>query len=252
MPRYKITIEYNGHPFCGWQHQPGQQSVQNSIEKALFAFTQETSSVFAAGRTDSGVHAIGQIAHFDLSKPQKTETVRDALNYHLKPLPIVILQVKEVDQDFHARFNAIQRHYIYKIVNRRPRLALDYGLAWHIPVKLNIDNMQNAGKDLLGRHDFTTFRASQCQANSPIKTLDGLEITQKKDQIYFLFSARSFLHQQVRSMVGSLVCVGKEKWSVFRLKQALEAKDRTQCGMIAPAEGLYLKQVVYPKYKSSC
>lgn len=245
MPRYKLTIEYDGRPFRGWQIQEHEPTVQGSLERASKALTGQFIRVHGAGRTDAGVHARGQVAHVDLPKEMRADRVRDALNAHLRPDPIGVLQAEEVADDFEARFSAIKRHYLYRIINRRPDLALDAGHAWRIPQLLNVDAMDAAAKRLLGKHDFTTFRATECQAKSPEKTLDQLDVIRDGDHVHIKTSARSFLHNQVRSMVGSLVWVGSGRWSADNLQAALEAKDRTACGPVAPPDGLYLMQVDY-------
>ena len=247
MPRYKLTIEYDGTPFVGWQVQAIGRSVQGRLAEALEAFTGEAVNPRGAGRTDAGVHALGQVAHVDLTKSWAADTVRDALNFHLKPDPIVIVSAQPVDAAFDARFSAIARHYRYRIANRRARLALDDGRAWHVPRPLDWSAMTEAAQSLVGRHDFTTFRSAHCQAKSPLRTLDRLDVSRGPgDEIVVEASARSFLHNQVRSMVGSLKQVGEGRWPVARLAQALQARDRTQCGALAPPQGLYLVRVDYP------
>lgn len=245
MPRYKLTIEYDGRPFRGWQIQDHEPTVQGSLERAVKALTGAAIRVHGAGRTDAGVHARGQVAHIDLPKALRADRVRDAMNAHLRPDPIGVLHAEEVAADFEARFSAIRRHYLYRIINRRADLALDAGHAWRVPQPLDADAMDTAAKRLLGRHDFTTFRATECQAKSPIKTLDQLDVIREGDHVHIKTSARSFLHNQVRSMVGSLVWVGNGRWSANDLHSALQAKDRTACGPVAPPDGLYLMQVDY-------
>lgn len=246
MTRYALTIEYDGTPFVGWQRQANGSSVQESLEEALKALCGEHIIVHGAGRTDAGVHAVGQVAHIDVSKNWRTDRLRDALNAHLKPDPIAILHAREVNLDFEARFSAIQRHYRYIIENRRAPLTLALQRAWHVKWPLNAELMHHAAQQLIGRHDFTTFRASECQAQSPIRTLERCDVRRLGDRIEIDVSARSFLHSQVRSMAGSLEHVGSGKWAVEELVSALEACDRCRCGQVAPPHGLYLMAVDYP------
>jgi tRNA pseudouridine38-40 synthase len=245
MPRYKLTIEYDGAPFRGWQVQESDVTVQGVLERAAKALSGEDVRVHGAGRTDAGVHAKGQVAHLDLTKPFRTDQVRDAMNAHLRPHPIGVLSAERVTDAFEARFSAVKRHYLYRIVNRRADLALDLGHAWRVPKPLDVDAMHRAAQQLLGKHDFTTFRAAECQAKSPEKTLDQLDVVRAGENVNIVVSARSFLHNQVRSMVGSLVWVGEGRWSEADLKRALDAKDRTACGPVAPPDGLYLMRVDY-------
>jgi tRNA pseudouridine38-40 synthase len=245
MPRYKLTIEYDGTPFVGWQVQENGPSVAAAIEAAFGKFAGEVPKVSGAGRTDAGVHALGQVAHVDLAKERDTDTIRDALNAHLRPDPIAILSVDNVPADFDARFSAKARHYLYRIVNRRADLALDRDRAWRIGRPIDADAMHAAAQHLVGHHDFTTFRSTECQAKSPMKTLDRLAVSRANDEIRIAASARSFLHNQVRSMVGSLAFVGEGKWSADDLAKALAARDRAACGPVAPACGLYLVRVDY-------
>ena len=245
MPRYKLTIEYDGTLFVGWQVQENGLSVQGALTAAIAAFAGEKVAVQGAGRTDAGVHALGQVAHVDLAKHWDTDTVRDALNFHLRPHPIAILTAEQVADDFDARFSAIKRHYLYRIVNRRADLALERHRAWRLPRPLDAAAMHAAAQRLTGKHDFTTFRAAECQAKSPVKTLDRLDVARYGDTIEIRAVARSFLHHQVRSMVGSLVPVGDGKWSADDLAAVLHARDRTACGQVAPPEGLYLVKVDY-------
>jgi tRNA pseudouridine38-40 synthase len=245
MPRYKLTIEYDGTPFVGWQVQDNGVSVQGVLADAVLAFAGERTTVGGAGRTDAGVHALGQVAHVDLAKDWPPDTVRDALNAHLRPHPIAVLVAERVAADFDARFSAIKRHYRYRIVNRRADLALDAHRAWRVPRPLDSAAMHEAAQRLAGRHDFTTFRSTECQAKSPVKTLDRLDVARDGDEVRITAVARSFLHNQVRSMVGSLVHVGEGKWSADDLASALAARDRTACGQVAPPQGLYLVQVEY-------
>jgi len=243
--RYRLTIEYDGGPFSGWQRQENGPSVQGALEEAIFKLSGETVTVTGAGRTDSGVHAFGQVAHFDLEKEFAPDKVRDALNYHLKPQPVAVLEAQIADTEFHARFSAMARHYLYRIICRRAPLVLERGHAWHLMRDLDAEAMHLAAQALVGLHDFTTFRAAECQAKSPVKTLDVLDVSRLADEIQVRASARSFLHHQVRSIVGSLKLVGEGKWQPRDMKRALEAKDRTACGPVAPSDGLYLVKVDY-------
>jgi len=245
MPRYKLTLEYDGAPFAGWQIQAGQRTVQGVLTAAIEALTGEKSLVQGAGRTDAGVHARGQVAHVDVARNWDVDTVRDALNAHLRPHPIAILSAERVSDNFNARTSAIKRHYVYRIINRRPDLALEAGHAWRVPRPLDTDAMHVAAQRLVGKHDFTTFRSTECQAKSPVKTLDVLSVERNGQEITVTAVARSFLHSQVRSMVGSLEAVGEGKWSADDLARALAARDRTACGPVAPPDGLYLMRVDY-------
>ena len=219
--------------------------MQRALTEAITAFTGETSMVQGAGRTDAGVHALGQVAHFDLTKDYETDTVRDALNAHLRPNPIAVLAAEKVAADFDARRSALRRHYLYRIANRRPDLALDRLRAWRVPRRLDAEAMHAAAQRLVGKHDFTTFRSTECQAKSPEKTLDKLDVARAGDEVHIVAVARSFLHNQVRSMVGTLVPVGDGKWTADDVSRALAARDRTACGQVAPPEGLYLVRVDY-------
>ena len=245
MPRYKLTIEYDGTPFVGWQAQDNGVSVQSTLVAAVAAFSGETVVMQGAGRTDAGVHALGQVAHVELTKDWNVDNVRDALNFHLRPHPIAVLAAERVGEDFDARFSATKRHYLYRIINRRADLALEANRAWRIGRPLEAGAMHAAAQKLVGRHDFTTFRAAECQAKSPVKTLDRLEVTRDGEELHVTATARSFLHHQVRSMVGSLVHVGEGKWSAEYLVAALAARDRARCGQVAPPQGLYLVRVEY-------
>ncbi len=245
MPRYKLTIEYDGAPFLGWQFQSGGPSIQGEIEAAIERFSGERVTIQGAGRTDAGVHALGQVAHFDIAAEHSGGTVRDALNFYLRPQPIAILSAERAGDDFNARFSAKRRHYLYRIRNRRPDLTIERGRVWRVGGPLDVAAMDAAAQRLLGKHDFTTFRSADCQAKSPLKTLDQLDVTRAGDEVRVITSARSFLHNQVRSMVGSLVNVGEGKWAADDLIAALHARDRTRCGQVAPAEGLYLVRVDY-------
>jgi len=245
VPRYKLLIEYDGTPFVGWQIQPGALSVQGQLTGAIEAFAGEIVNVQGAGRTDAGVHARGQVAHVDLQKDWETDTVRDALNAHLRPDPIAVLAAEKVPDSFNARTSAVKRHYIYRLINRRADLTLELNHAWRVPRPLDAAAMHAAAQRLIGKHDFTTFRAAECQAKSPVKTLDRLDVERHGDEILIHASARSFLHHQVRSIVGSLVMVGEGKWTAGDLAAALAARDRARCGQVSPPDGLYLMRVDY-------
>jgi tRNA pseudouridine38-40 synthase len=245
MSRYKITIEYDGTPFSGWQIQANGPSVQEELARAIEGLTGQRIIPRGAGRTDAGVHARGQVAHFDLMRDHAPATVRDALNFHLRPSPIAILDCEIVDERFDARFSAQARHYLYRICNRRAPLVLDRNRAWQVALPLNATAMQEAAQFLLGQHDFTTFRAAQCQAKSPLRTLNSLDVTHDGETIIITTSARSFLHHQVRSIAGSLKLVGEGKWQPSDLRRALEERNRAACGPVAPACGLYFMEVVY-------
>ncbi|NMA97281.1 MAG: tRNA pseudouridine(38-40) synthase TruA [Phyllobacteriaceae bacterium] len=245
MPRYKLIIEYDGTPFCGWQRQADRMSVQQALEEAIERFSGETVTTQAAGRTDAGVHALGQVAHFDLSKTWDRFRIREALNYHLRPHPAAIIECEAVGEEFEARFSAKARHYEYRILNRRAPAAIERNQVWHVPVPLDAARMHEAAQLILGRHDFSTFRSSECQASSPIRTLDVFNVEGDGEVISITASARSFLHHQVRSMVGSLKLVGEGKWSPADFKAALDAADRRRCGAMAPSNGLYLTGVDY-------
>jgi tRNA pseudouridine38-40 synthase len=245
VPRWKLTIEYDGRPFVGWQRQENGPSVQAAIEQAILKLTTEEVTVAAAGRTDAGVHATGQVAHADIARPFDPFRMQEALNAHLRPHPIAILAAEPAADTFHARFDATARHYLYRIVNRRSPLTFDGGLAWQVAAELDTAAMNEAARHLIGHHDFTTFRAAECQAKSPMKTLDVFTVARNGDSIEVCASARSFLHHQVRSMVGSLKLVGTGKWQPADLREALEARDRKACGPVAPPDGLYLTRVDY-------
>lgn len=246
MKRYLLRIEYNGAPFWGWQRQEGGPSVQGALEIAAQNLNGMATLVYGAGRTDAGVHARGQAAHLDLRDDIPEHKVADALNAHLRPAPVAVLSAQAVPDAFHARYDAARRYYRYEIINRRADLTLDNGLVWRTPYALNTDDMQAAANTLIGQHDFSTFRDTQCQARSPIKTLDTLDITRIGSRVIITCSAQSFLHKQVRSMVGSLVEVGRGRESVDWMARALAARDRAACGPIAPPDGLYLEHVDYP------
>ena len=249
MARYKIVVEYDGLPFVGWQRQQNGVGVQESIETAIKEFCGEIVLVQGSGRTDAGVHAIAQVAHFDIEKQTDSNTVRDALNNHLKHIPISILDAASMGNDFHARFSAKQRAYKYIIANRRPPICLDRGRAWWVPVNLDIENMQEAAKLLVGKHDFTTFRAADCQSNTAVKTLDSIDISALKclngKNIEIRVRARSFLYHQVRNLVGSLKLVGEGRWTIADFEDAFKAADRKRGGPTAPSEGLYFEEVIY-------
>lgn len=247
MQRYKLTIEYDGRPFVGWQRQNNGMSVQQTVEEAFLAFCGETLVVRGAGRTDAGVHATGQVAHVDISREWKTDVVRDAVNSYLVERGVVIVSAEKVEPFFEARFSALKRHYLYRILNRRAPPTLHHGFVWHIKRHLDADAMHAAAQRLLGTHDFSTFRDAECQANSPLRTLDQLDVSRVGDEVHVVASALSFLHRQVRSMVGSLEHVGSGKWSGADLCAALNARDRARCGAVAPPDGLYLTHVDYPK-----
>jgi tRNA pseudouridine38-40 synthase len=245
MPRYKLTIEYDGTGYCGWQRQEHGPSVQQALEEAVVRFCQTETLVQCAGRTDAGVHATAQAAHFDAPREYRTDRVRDGLNFHLRPHPIAVLSAELVDDSFHARFSAVGRSYLYRIVNRRAPAALDSGRVWWVPVALDAEAMQAGANELLGHHDFTTFRASECQAKSPMKTLDELTVTRVGEEIHITTAARSFLHHQVRNMVGTLRLVGEGKWTPADVRRALDARDRSAGGPTCPPDGLYLTGVKY-------
>ncbi|GGH08837.1 tRNA pseudouridine synthase A [Alsobacter metallidurans] len=245
MPRYKLVIEYDGTPFVGWQFQAVGDSVQARIEDAIARFSGQQVRIQGAGRTDAGVHATHQVAHVDLDRDWPTDTVRDAINAKIRPAPVAILSAERVADDFNARTSARGRRYLYRIVNRRPPVALDADRVWHVKWPLDADAMADAAQALVGRHDFTTFRSSDCQALSPVKTLDRLDVERIGDEIRVFASARSFLHHQVRSMVGSLQLVGAGRWTKDELRDALDSRQRSRCGAMAPSCGLYLIGVDY-------
>jgi len=245
MPRYKLTIEYDGTPFVGWQVQDTGLSVQGLLATAVEAFCGEHVEVRGAGRTDAGVHALGQVAHVDLTRAWDTDTVRDAVTAHLRPHPIAVLAAEAVPATFDARFSAVKRHYRYRVVNRRADLTLARARAWRVGKPLDANAMHAAAQRLVGRHDFTTFRHIACQAKSPVKTLDQLDVTRNGEELTIAAAARSFLHTQVRSMAGALVAVGEGRWSADDLGAALAARDRAACAPVAPPEGLYLVRVDY-------
>ena len=245
MPRFKVILEYDGEPFVGWQRQENGPSVQAAIENAIFAMTGQRALVCGAGRTDAGVHATGQVAHVDLAQDWRPFRLSEGLNAHLVPRRLAVLAAERVAENFDARRSATARVYHYRVVNRRAPLTLDRGRAWHVKQRLDVGALADAAAQLLGRHDFSTFRDAQCQAASPIRTLDRLDVTRDGDLILFEVSARSFLHRQVRSMVGSLIDVGAGRWTASDLGAALEAANRSRCGQVAPAHGLCLVRVDY-------
>ena len=245
MTRYKLILEYDGGGFVGWQRQGNGLSVQAALEEAVRGFCGESVTAHAAGRTDAGVHALAMAVHIDLEKDTETETLRDALNAHLRPAPVAVLSAEVAAPDFHARFSATSRAYLYRIVNRRAPLMLDRGRAWWVPVPLNAAAMHEAAQVLIGHHDFSSFRSSECQAKSPVKTLDKLEVVCDGEELRVTAEARSFLHNQVRILVGTLKRVGEGKWTRADLKAALEARDRTKAGQTAPPEGLYFLRAEY-------
>lgn len=246
MPRYKLTIEYDGGPFVGWQCQENGPSVQAALKRAAAALDERACAVQGAGRTDAGVHARGQVAHLDLTKDLSGDVVRDALNHHLRPDPVAVLDAVAVDPDFHARFDAVRRGYVYRMMDRRAPLALERGKAWKVARRLDAEAMHEAAQACLGTHDFTTFRDSQCQADSAVKSLDAISVCRTGDEVVLRVEAISFLHRQVRSITGSLVEVGLTRWSPADFAAALAAADRTRCGPVAPPDGLYLAFVRYP------
>lgn len=246
MQRFKISIEYDGRPFFGWQRQDGQPSVQQALEEAAAKINDNAPVlVQGAGRTDRGVHATGQVAHFDLATPRPVRKIADALNYHLRPNPVAVLSAEEVATDWSARFNATRRAYRYVIINRRADLTVDKGLAWRIPYRLDAGAMDRAAQAVIGQHDFSTFRDAECQAQHPIRTLDKINVARYGDGLEVTVEARSFLHRQVRSIVGSLVEVGRNARSEDWIGEILAARDRTRCGPVAPADGLFLERVEY-------
>ncbi|MGL4290278.1 MAG: tRNA pseudouridine(38-40) synthase TruA [Phreatobacter sp.] len=250
MPRYKLTIEYDGGPYIGWQIQGASfgRSVQGALVEAIAAVCGEEVKVNGAGRTDTGVHALGQVAHIDLARDWPNRVVRDAINRFLKDDAIAVIAAEKMPDDFEARFSAIRRHYLYRIIDRRPRLTLDARRAWWSPRRLDVAAMQAAADRLIGRHDFTTFRATECQAKSPVKNLDVFDVARTPDGIACTLSARSFLHNQVRSMVGTVKLVGEGYWTPDDVTKALEARDRKACGTVGPSHALYLTRVDYPDH----
>jgi len=245
VTRWKLTIEYDGGPFMGWQRQDHGPSVQQTLEEALHRMTGEIASVTAAGRTDAGVHALAMSAHVDVTKPLTPHRLREGLNALVRPHPVSILEVEQVADDWHARFSCLGRRYLYRILCRRAPPALDSGKVWHIPVPLDVAAMQKGAAHLVGRHDFTTFRSAHCQSDSPVKTLDRLDVSQAGEEIHVTAAARSFLHHQVRSMVGCLALVGRGQWAPDDMRKALDAADRAALGLNAPPHGLYFVEAIY-------
>ena len=245
MQRYKIKIEYEGTPFVGWQFQKNGQSIQEVLQKAIFQFSKEKVTVVGAGRTDSGVHALGQMAHFDLKKKIRKKKILPAINQNIGNKPVTVLKVNKTNNKFHARHDAKKRTYLYLIVNRQSPLALQKNKAWHIRKKLDLLTMKKGAKFLLGTHDFSTYRASTCGAKSPIKTMEKILIKKNKDKIILQFTSRSFLQQQVRSMVGCIKYLGEGKWSLNDFKKSFKSKNRLKCAPPAPACGLYLTKIIY-------
>jgi tRNA pseudouridine38-40 synthase len=251
MPRYALKVEYNGAPFAGWQRQADQPSVQAAIEAALARLEPGPHKIAAAGRTDAGVHGLAQVAHCDLVKDWEPFKLMGAVNYHLKPAPVAVVACAQVAEDWHARFSAVERRYLFRLLMRRAPETLEAGRVWRVPLHLDVEAMREGARHLLGKHDFTTFRSSICQAKSPVKTLDALEIEEAEGlggpELRFHLRARSFLHNQVRSIVGTLERVGAGSWTPEDVKTALEARDRAACGPVCPPQGLYLAGVGYPE-----
>ncbi len=247
MPRYKLTIEYCGTDFSGWQRQDNARGVQQAVEEALRAVEPDMPPLVAAGRTDAGVHATGQVVHCDLSKPWSTHKLCRTANHFLRPERVAVVKAEEAASDFHARFDAIGRHYRFRVITRSAPLVIDAGLAWQVVTPLDAEAMRAGAAYMIGNHDFTTFRSINCQAKSPVKTLDAIDIEQRGDEFIFSVRARSFLHNQVRSIVGTLREVGAGRWEPSRVGEALAAKSRAACGPVAPGMGLYLERVIYPE-----
>ncbi len=245
MPRYKLTIEYDGAPYMGWQWQDHGPSVQGVLQAAAEKINGAPVKVYGSGRTDSGVHALGQAAHMDLAKDIRADKLRDAMNFHMSKDPVTVLDAEIMPDEFHARFDAVERQYLYRLIDRRMKLSLDKGRLWRIPVNLDADAMHAAAQVLVGEHDFSTFRDTKCQSKSPVKTIDEITILRAGAEIHCHFRARSFLHKQVRSIIGSLAEVGTGKWNTADMREVLEAKDRTECGPVAPPDGLYLMRVKF-------
>ncbi|ACI99682.1 tRNA pseudouridine(38-40) synthase TruA [Rhodospirillum centenum] len=245
MQRWKLTLEYDGRPFVGWQRQDNGPSVQQALEEAIYRFTQETVTVFCAGRTDAGVHALAMVASVDLAREATADKVQAALNFHLKPHPVAVLRVEPVAPDFHARFSCLGRAYLYRILNRRAPAALEAGRVWHVQGGLDAEAMHEAAQRLVGQHDFSSFRASLCQAKSPVKTLSDLSVARVGEEVRIVARARSFLHHQVRNMVGTLKLVGEGRWTADDVSRALAARNRSAAGPTAPAAGLYFTEAWY-------
>ncbi|MCB9942864.1 MAG: tRNA pseudouridine(38-40) synthase TruA [Geminicoccaceae bacterium] len=246
MPRYRLVLEFDGGPFVGWQRQENGPSVQAAVERAIGAMLNETVTVFAAGRTDAGVHALAMPVHFDLDRDVAPEKLMAGINHHLRPDPVAVLDARRTDDDFHARFSAVSRSYVYRILNRRPTPAIERGRVWHVARRLSTERMQEASQALLGKHDFTSFRSSECQASSPVKMLNRVHVERFGDEIHFKLEAPSFLHHQVRNIVGSLKLIGEGSRPVSFIDDALKARDRSQAGPTAPAQGLYFVRADYP------
>lgn len=245
MPRYRATIEYDGGPYHGFQLQAGVPSVQGALERAILAFSGEAARVHVAGRTDTGVHATAQVVHFDLERAWRAEVVRDAVNAHLVPEPVAVLDAAVAEPDFHARFSAVGRRYLYRVLDRRAPAVIERGRVWWVKTPLDLDAMHAAAQRLVGTHDFTTFRDVNCQSASPVRTLDEARVWREGGEVRLAFAARSFLHRQVRSMTGALVQVGAGRWTAEDVADALAARDRQACPPVAPAQGLYLSGVLY-------
>ncbi len=246
MPRYKLTIEYDGAPYMGWQWQDHGPSVQGVLEAAGSKLNKnQPVEVYGSGRTDSGVHALGQVAHMDLPHEIRVDKLRDAMNFHMAKDPVTVLNAEIMPDEWHARFDAVERRYLYRIIDRRMKLSLDKGRVWRIPVKMEADAMHAAAQVLVGQHDFTAFRDVKCQAKSPVKTIDEITILRAGPEIHGYFRARSFLHKQVRSLIGTLAEVGMGKWNTADIREVLDSKDRKECGPVAPPDGLYLVEVKY-------
>jgi len=246
VTRWRLTIEYDGGPFMGWQRQDHGPSVQQTLEEAVKRMTGEDAQLMAAGRTDAGVHALAMSAHVDIARSLTPHRLREGLNALVRPHPISVIEVETVADDWHARFSCVGRRYLYRVLNRRAPAALDHGRVWHIPVPLEVEAMREGAAHLVGRHDFTTFRSAQCQSDSPVKTLDRLEVSKAGAEIHVEAAARSFLHHQVRSMVGCLAMVGRGQWEPGDIKKALQARDRAALGFNAPPDGLYFVEAIYP------
>jgi len=246
VTRWRLTIEYDGGPFMGWQRQDHGPSVQQTLEEAVKRMTGEDAQLMAAGRTDAGVHALAMSAHVDIARSLTPHRLREGLNALVRPHPISVIEVETVADDWHARFSCVGRRYLYRVLNRRAPAALDHGRVWHIPVPLEVEAMREGAAHLVGRHDFTTFRSAQCQSDSPVKTLDRLEVSKVGEEIHIEAAARSFLHHQVRSMVGCLAMVGRGQWEPGDIEKALEARNRSALGFNAPPDGLYFVEAIYP------
>ncbi|MFL6765824.1 MAG: tRNA pseudouridine(38-40) synthase TruA [Sphingomicrobium sp.] len=247
MTRWRLTIEYDGAPFMGWQRQEHGPSVQETLEEAVQRMTGEEAQFIAAGRTDAGVHALAMSAHVDIARELTPHRLREGLNALVRPHPISVLEVEQVADDWHARFSCVGRRYLYRILNRRAPPALGAGKVWHVTVPLDLEAMREGAAQLIGRHDFTTFRSAQCQSDSPEKTLDRLEVSRAGEEIHVEAAARSFLHHQVRSMVGCLALVGRGQWTPDDIREALQARDRSALGFNAPPHGLYFVEAIYPE-----